>query len=143
MDIKKGKRALLPGYKKQIQKEIDHYCNEFITLIDTFLNSEIEKINFEAKIFYMKQKADFTRYMCENKTGNKLIYLKQIVNDLYKETIKELRIDKTLKEYDITKLGTYLNYSIFWFKQMGNKNKAYMIMYEPYKLALEHISGLP
>jgi len=65
------------------------------------------------------------------------------VNDAYKLTIKELKQDKTLKEYDITKLGIYLNYSIFWNDHMNDKVQAYKIMYEPYKKASEHISGLP
>ena len=148
MTNKPSKLTFLNQFKLQIENEIDLYCDDYINIISYNFLQRDEKIQleFQTRIFYMKQKADFQRYKCEYKTGKELHYVKQLVNDYYKSIIKELKENKeknSLKPYDITKLGVYLNYSLFWNDHMEDKNQAYEIMYEHYKKATEHIAGLP
>lgn len=58
---------LLRGYQDKIKGELNKYCNEIVTLIDTQLLPKAS--NSEAKVFYHKMKGDYFRYISEFTSG--------------------------------------------------------------------------
>jgi 14-3-3 protein epsilon len=52
---------LLRGYQDKIKQELNRYCNEIVSLIDTQLLPKAS--NSEAKVFYHKMKGDYFRYI--------------------------------------------------------------------------------
>jgi len=54
---------VLHYYKARVEKELDHYCNEILTLIDFTLLKKTA--NTEARVFYHKMKGDYNRYISE------------------------------------------------------------------------------
>jgi 14-3-3 protein epsilon len=58
---------LLRGYQDKIKGELNKYCNEIVSLIDTQLLPKAS--NSEAKVFYHKMKGDYFRYISEFTSG--------------------------------------------------------------------------
>jgi len=54
---------LLKEYKKKIEDELTKICNEIIKLLEEKLIPTAS--NAEAKVFYLKMKADYHRYISE------------------------------------------------------------------------------
>jgi 14-3-3 protein len=50
-------------YKNRVEKELESYCNEILTLIDNVLLKKT--VNTESRVFYHKMKGDYNRYMAE------------------------------------------------------------------------------
>jgi len=53
----------LKDYKKTIEAELSAFCNEIIDLIDNYLVKNAG--DSETKVFYLKMKADYFRYISE------------------------------------------------------------------------------
>lgn len=60
---------LIKGYRGKIEGELEGICNDVLTLLDTSLipNSK----NAEAKVFFLKMKGDYYRYLGEFQSGDK------------------------------------------------------------------------
>ena len=56
-------------YKNKIEKELENYCLELVSLIDHSLYKQ--SLAGDAKVFYLKMKADYYRYMSEFYTSEK------------------------------------------------------------------------
>jgi len=54
---------LLKEYKKQIEKELNKFCDEILSLIDTKIL--ISCSNSESKVFFLKMQGDYYRYISE------------------------------------------------------------------------------
>ncbi len=67
----KGSRFidLIKQYRAKIEKELEDICNDVLRLLDDILipNSK----NPEAKVFFLKMKGDYFRYLGEFLTGDK------------------------------------------------------------------------
>ena len=68
---KQGSRFLdlIKGYRQKIEKELENICNDVLHLLDDPLipNSK----NAEAKVFFLKMKGDYYRYLGEFLSGDK------------------------------------------------------------------------
>jgi len=53
----------LKNYKTKIEEELSGYCNDILKLIDEFLVPKAS--DSESKIFYLKMKGDYFRYISE------------------------------------------------------------------------------
>ena len=65
-------------YREKVEKELRDICNDVLSLLDKFLIAKAS--NAESKVFYLKMKGDYYRYLSEvalgdAKAGN-LIFLK-------------------------------------------------------------------
>lgn len=54
-------------YKAKIEGELNRYCNQLISLLDSLIFPSVTEI--EDKIFYLKMKGDYYRYMAEYSIG--------------------------------------------------------------------------
>jgi hypothetical protein len=53
----------LKEYKKKIEEELNTFCNDILKLIDEYLLPKAA--DSESKIFYLKMKGDYYRYISE------------------------------------------------------------------------------
>ena len=54
---------LLQNYKNKIEGELNLYCREILSLIDTKIISNCN--NSESKVFFFKMQGDYQRYISE------------------------------------------------------------------------------
>ena len=61
-----SKKSMLSNYREKIEKELDEICKTVLKLLDDHLikNCSSEE-NGEGKVFYLKMKGDYYRYLAE------------------------------------------------------------------------------
>jgi len=66
----KGSRhlPLLKEYKKKIETELSNFCNDILDLLENHLIKVAT--NPESKVFYLKMKGDYHRYVAEYAAGD-------------------------------------------------------------------------
>jgi 14-3-3 protein epsilon len=57
----------LRDYKKKIEVELNEYCNDIISLLNTNLIPSAD--THESKVFFKKMKGDYHRYISEYAQG--------------------------------------------------------------------------
>ncbi|KAL4470282.1 hypothetical protein ABPG74_011893 [Tetrahymena malaccensis] len=112
--------SLLKDYKKKIEGELSNFCNDILELLDNHL---IAKSNSnEAKVFFLKMKGDYYRYIAEYASGNTHDEAANGALQAYKQAS-----DIATKELNTThpiRLGLALNFSVFYYEVMNDPTKA-------------------
>jgi len=60
---------LIKKYREKIEGELNEFCEDILSLLDTQLIKRSS--NSEAKVFYLKMKGDYYRYISEYATGSR------------------------------------------------------------------------
>jgi 14-3-3 protein epsilon len=125
---KKDNSAFLPyiqEYRKRIEDELTRMCENVIAVIDSHLLQRAA--DAEAKVFYLKMKGDYNRYVAEYAQGD----LKQKVADNSLKAYQEASDNsKSLSAVHPIVLGLLLNFSVFHYEVMGDHEKACQIAKE-------------
>ena len=101
----------------------------------------LEKVkNIDSKVFFLKMKGDYYRYMAEYKDGDAVAKVCESASDCYS---KAWVLAKELKICDPIRLGLALNYSVFYYEIMNNKEKACELAKESFEDASNQIDNLP
>jgi len=110
-------------YREEIEKELQERCDEVLTLIDNHLLKTVEQTQspVEAKVFYLKMKGDYYRYLVEVTTGDSRDNLAKKSKDAYQEATEEA---KELPSTHPIKLGLALNFSVFHYEIMNDGKQA-------------------
>lgn len=119
---KKENSTFLPyiqEYRKRIEDELTKSCNNVLSSIDNHLLKKSE--DDEAKVFYLKMKGDYNRYVAEYAQGD----LKQKVSEQALEAYKQASIHaKNLSNIHPITLGLALNFSVFYYEVMNDHETA-------------------
>ena len=126
-------------YKTKLETLLTNSFNNILNFIETVIKNNTINNNIENKIFFLKLKADFNRYMCEISQGE----LKEKVRGdallFYQESYS---ISKDLYILNITKLGLVLNYIIFLYEVMNDIEQSIKIGNENLEKAKNEIENL-
>lgn len=124
--------------REKIESELLSIFEEVHSILDKYLIPNAQ--NTETKVFYMKIKADYYRYHCEFAENDAFEEAKAKAEKIYKEAY-----DLALKEisiYNSVRLGLALNYSVFEYEIMDNKNDAYNIAQKAYDEVMKVVDDL-
>ena len=133
------------NHKKQINIIREKIQNELLTIFEQ-IHSILDKFlipnaqDSESKVFYMKIKADYYRYHCEFAENEEFEEAKNNAEKLYKEAYELALKDITI--YNAIRLGLALNYSVFEYEIMDNKNDAYNIAQKAYDEAMKVVDDV-
>jgi 14-3-3 protein epsilon len=111
--------ALLKEYKKKIESELNHFCKDILDLLDAHLVKKATTA--ESKVFYLKMKGDYYRYIAEYATGDEHKKVADGAHQAYnaaQETANELKTTHPIR------LGLALNFSVFHYEVMSDPSKA-------------------
>ena len=102
-----------------IETELNGICQDVLNLLKDVLipNSDVA----EAKVFYMKMRGDYYRYLCEFTSGDMRKQVIQDAQDSYREAVTE---SETLKSTHPIRLGLALNYSVFYYEILNSPDIA-------------------
>ncbi|XP_040056233.1 14-3-3 protein beta/alpha-B [Gasterosteus aculeatus] len=114
------KQQMVKEYRETVEKELQEICDNVLKLLDDHLiaNSKAP----ESKVFYLKMKGDYYRYLAEVATGEKKDETIVTSQQAYQEAFD---ISKT--EMDSThpiRLGLALNFSVFYYEILNSPHKA-------------------
>ena len=120
------KRSLAENYRKQIEGELKDICDEVILLLDDYLIKSAEQLEdkksaTESKVFYLKMKGDYHRYLAEVIQGDTRENAVSSAGDAYS---KAMETANDLPSTHPIRLGLALNYSVFYYEIKGKPKEA-------------------
>ncbi len=135
----KGSRFLdlIKDYRKKIETELVDICNDCIRLLDDPLIPQSN--NADAKVFFMKMKGDYYRYLGEFQSGDQRKDVIQKAQEAYKEATTEA---ENLKTTHPIRLGLALNYSVFYYEILNSPDHACKLAKAAFDNAIQDLDGL-
>jgi len=107
-------------YREKVEGELNGICASILDLLDSYLIPTAS--TGESKVFYLKMKGDYHRYLAEFKTG-------QARKDAAENTLIAYKAaqDIALNELAAThpiRLGLALNFSVFYYEILNSPERA-------------------
>jgi len=145
------KRTAAENYREKIEKELKDICQEVLDLLTDFLipnsddalknsSSEAEKEKaVESKVFYLKMKGDYYRYLAEVDKNSDVIAKS---GEAYQKAYDTSTENDNLKSTHPIRLGLALNYSVFHYEIGDNKEKACELAKKAFDDAIAELDSL-
>lgn len=118
----KGSRflPLIRDYKKKFEEELTSYCRDILNLLDQHLIKKATTA--ESKVFYLKMKGDYFRYISEYAQTDVHKEVSKGANEAYQQASDIANSE--LKTTHPIRLGLALNYSVFHYECLNDPAKA-------------------
>ena len=113
-------QKLIKSFKSKIETELSTFTNDIIQLIETHLFKSATTA--ESKVFYLKMKADYYRYMAEYAVGELHKNVSKNASQAYEDALNIANSE--LKTTHPIRLGLALNYSVFFYEVLNDPSKA-------------------
>ncbi|KFW94426.1 14-3-3 protein gamma, partial [Phalacrocorax carbo] len=110
-DGNEKKIEMVRAYREKIEKELEAVCQDVLSLLDNYLIKNCSETQYESKVFYLKMKGDYYRYLAEVATGEKRATVVESSEKAYSEA-HEISKEHMQPTHPI-RLGLALNYSAF------------------------------
>ncbi|CAA6672520.1 unnamed protein product [Spirodela intermedia] len=123
-------------YKENIEVEITKICDSILKLLESNLIPSATTV--ESKVFYLKMKADYLRYLAEIKKGTERKEAAEITLSAYKSAEVYSRLAPTHP----IRLGLALNISVFYYEILNLPEDACDIGKEAFEAAVPAMDTL-
>jgi len=154
------KQQMAKEYREKIEKELKDICQEVLNLLDKFLIPKATTA--ESKVFYLKMKGDYYRYLAEVATGDERQSTLEKKNWIYSccfaqrihiflEVIEESQRAYN-DAFDIAKnqmqpthpirLGLALNFSVFYYEILNAPDRACHLAKQAFDDAIAELDTL-
>jgi len=110
----------IKAYRQKVEMELNGRCKDVLLLLDGELVPKAS--GDEAKVFYLKMKGDYCRYLAEFATGDQQKGCAQDAHDAYQAAT--VVADSQLAATHPIRLGLALNFSVFYYEVFGAPDKA-------------------
>lgn len=137
---KKESSTFLPyikDYAKEVADDLSKKCTEIIKFIDSELLKKAS--TDEAKVFYIKMKGDYNRYMAEYLEGDEKT---KIADEAKKAYTEATECAASLDKLNPIALGLALNYSVFYYEVLNNHAEAIKIASDALKEAEPNMKNI-
>uniref|UniRef100_A0A1I7Y8G9 14_3_3 domain-containing protein n=1 Tax=Steinernema glaseri TaxID=37863 RepID=A0A1I7Y8G9_9BILA len=114
------KQQMAKEYREKVEKELRDICQDVLTLLEKFLIPKSG--NPESKVFYLKMKGDYYRYLAEVASGDDRNAVVEKSQQSYQEAF-DIAKDKMTPTHPI-RLGLALNFSVFYYEILNAPDKA-------------------
>ena len=128
---------LVTDLKTLLENELSDLCNQMLSLIDNYLVKKAS--SEESKVFYLKMKGDYYRYLAEITTGDKN---KEVANNSRNSYKEANDLAENLACTNPIKLGLALNYSVFFYEVMNDPKTAVKIANEAFDVAIHQLEKI-
>jgi len=125
--------GLITDYKQKVNAELHALCLEVISLIDSKLLQPSDPN--DVKVFYLKMKGDYYRYMAEAEDETAVDKSLQAYNSASE-------VAEGIEAYNPVRLGLALNFSVFHYEVMKNPERACSLARSAFDNALQGIDEL-
>ncbi|KAK3851172.1 hypothetical protein Pcinc_042161, partial [Petrolisthes cinctipes] len=123
------KQQMAKEYREKVETELREICQDVLGLLDKFLIPKAS--NPESKVFYLKMKGDYYRYLAEVATGDVRAEVATgdvragVVDDSQKSYQEAFDIAKAeMQPTHPIRLGLALNFSVFFYEILNSPDKA-------------------
>jgi len=138
-EAKGGKNlGILRDYKKKIEGELNNFCNDVLSLLEKKLIPAVKAA--DSKVFFLKMKGDYHRYMAEYATGDAHSKASEGALSSYKTASDAANAE--LKTTHPIRLGLALNFSVFYYEVINDPQKACVLAKQAFDDAIADIETL-
>jgi len=133
-----AKQVMAKDYREKVEKELKDVCNEVLTLLDKHLIAKAG--NPESKVFYLKMKGDYYRYLAEVAAGDERAAVVDNSQKAYQEAF-DVAKEKMQPTHPI-RLGLALNFSVFYYEIQNTPDKACALAKQAFDDAIAELDTL-
>jgi len=132
------KQVMAKEYREKVETELREICQDVLGLLDRFLIAKAS--NAESKVFYLKMKGDYYRYLAEVATGDARA---GVVDDSQKSYQDAFEIAKSdMQPTHPIRLGLALNFSVFYYEILNSPDKACQLAKQAFDDAIAELDTL-
>ncbi|KAI5711833.1 hypothetical protein M8J75_003443 [Diaphorina citri] len=132
------KQQMAREYREKVEKELRDICYDVLNLLDNFLI--VKASNPESRVFYLKMKGDYYRYLAEVATGDTR---NAVVDDSQKAYQQAFEISKSkMQPTHPIRLGLALNFSVFYYEILNSPDKACQLAKQAFDDAIAELDTL-
>merc|ERR1719309_406750 len=114
------KQQTVKEFREKVEKELQEICESVLGLLDKHLIGNAS--NPESKVFYLKMKGEYFRYLAEVAVGDTRATVLEDSQKAYQEAF-EIAKSKMQPTHPI-RLGLALNFSVFYYEILNSPEKA-------------------
>lgn len=134
-------RAMVKSYRETVEEELRKNCNEVLNLLAEYLIPKAS--GEESKVFYLKMKGDYYRYLAEIAQGEDRKDVADKSQAAYQEAWDiATGAQSTLRPTNPIRLGLALNLSVFYFEMQSNREKACTLAKFAFEDAIAELDNL-
>lgn len=122
----------------QVEKELQEICSSILSLLDEYLIPTAS--SGESKVFYLKMKGDYHRYLAEFKTGAERKEAAEQTLLAYKAAQDIALVD--LPPTHPIRLGLALNFSVFYYEILNSPERACHLAKQAFDEAIAELDTL-
>ncbi|KAE8659269.1 14-3-3-like protein [Hibiscus syriacus] len=125
-------------YRAKIESELTSICNGILKLLDTGLIPSAS--SGDSKVFYLKMKGDYHRYLAEFKTGAERKEAAESTLTAYKSA-QDIANAELAPTHPI-RLGLALNFSVFYYEILNSPDRACNLAKQAFDEAIAELDTL-
>lgn len=130
--------ALIRDYRAKIESELTKICEGILRLLESRLVPSAA--SGDSKVFYLKMKGDYHRYLAEFKTGADRKDAAESTLAAYKSA-QDIALKELASTHPI-RLGLALNFSVFYYEILNSPDRACNLAKEAFDEAIAELDSL-
>ncbi|KAA0038697.1 hypothetical protein IC582_007074 [Cucumis melo] len=130
--------SVIRGYRSKIETELSNICDGILKLLDSRLISSAA--SGDSKVFYLKMKGDYHRYLAEFKTGAERKEAAESTLTAYKSA-QDIANAELAPTHPI-RLGLALNFSVFYYEILNSPDRACSLAKQAFDEAIAELDTL-
>jgi len=133
-----SKQAMARQYREKVETELRDICNDVLALLETYLIKNASTA--ESKVFYLKMKGDYYRYLAEVAIGDAKDAVVNSSQQAYQEAF-DVCTEQMQPTHPI-RLGLALNFSVFYYEILNSPDKACQLAKKAFDDAIAELDTL-
>jgi len=129
---------LIKEYRAKIEAELTKICDGILKLLDSHLVPS--STTAESKVFYLKMKGDYHRYLAEFMTGDARKEAAESTLTAYKSA-QDIALAEMTSTHPI-RLGLALNFSVFYYEILNSPDRACSLAKQAFDDAISELDSL-
>lgn len=129
---------LIKTYRQKVEQELNGKCHDVLEILSKELIPKAG--SSESKVFYLKMKGDYHRYLAEFASGENHSKCAQEAHDSY-QSASETAISELPPTHPI-RLGLALNFSVFYYEVYSSPEKACLLAKAAFDDAMQVMDSL-
>ncbi|CAI8599084.1 unnamed protein product [Vicia faba] len=130
--------AVIRDYRSKIESELSNICDGILKLLDSRLIPSAS--SGDSKVFYLKMKGDYHRYLAEFKTGAERKEAAESTLAAYKSA-QDIANAELPPTHPI-RLGLALNFSVFYYEILNSPDRACNLAKQAFDEAIAELDTL-
>ncbi|KAG2705037.1 hypothetical protein I3843_05G032100 [Carya illinoinensis] len=130
--------SAIRDYRAKIESELSSICGGILNLLDSNLVPSAS--TGESKVFYLKMRGDYQRYLAEFKTGNDRKEAAESTLTAYKAA-QDIANSELAPTHPI-RLGLALNFSVFYYEILNSPDRACGLAKQAFDEAIAELDTL-